>query len=89
MLSGTVCGLLLLYGGLAVALAMDAVPHLTLLKLAAVQQLVFLLTTYGTLVIVVLTATQIFYTSSLGTLARVVPCQQYFPAAISPLKPPT
>ena len=69
MLSETVCGLLLLYGGLAVALAMDAFLRLTLLALGAVPLLVSLLATYETLVVVVPTVPLCFHTSSLGILA--------------------
>ena len=68
MLSGTICGLLLLYGGLAVALAMDAFPRLTLLALGAVPLLVSLLATYETLVVVP-TIPLCFHTSSLDILA--------------------
>ena len=49
MLRGTVCGLLLLHAGLAVALAMDAFPRLILLALGAVPMLVTLLATYKAL----------------------------------------
>ena len=72
MLNGTVCGPLLLYGGLAVALAMDAFSRLTLLALGAVSRLVSLvslLATYKTFVFVVPTIPPCFHTSSLGILA--------------------
>ena len=69
MLSGTVCGLLLLHGGLAVALGMDTFPRFTLLALRAVPLLVFLLAIHETLVVVVPTIPLCFHTSSLGTLA--------------------
>ena len=69
MLSGTACGLLLLYSGLAAALAMDAFPRLTLLALGAVPLLVSLLATYETLVVVLPTILLCFHTSSLGILA--------------------
>ena len=46
MLSVTVYGLLLLYGGLAVALVIDTFPCLTLLALGAVSLLVTLLATH-------------------------------------------
>ena len=50
MLSGTACGLPLLYGDLAVvALAMDAFPRLTLPSLGAVPLLVTLPATHKTL----------------------------------------
>ena len=49
MLRETVCELLLLHGGLAVALAMDAFPRLILLALGAVPLLVTLLATYKSL----------------------------------------
>ena len=82
MLSWTACGLLLPYGGLAVALAMDAVPRLTLLVftllvftllvsllvLGAVPLLVTLLATHKTLVVVA-TVPLCFHTSGLSTLA--------------------
>ena len=53
MLSGTACGLLLLYRGLAVPLAMDAFPRLTLLALGAVPLLMTLLATHKALLVVV------------------------------------
>ena len=54
MLSGTACGLLLLLlllGGLAVALALNAFPRLALLALGAVPVLVTLIATNKTLVV--------------------------------------
>ena len=72
MLIGTACGLLLLYSGLAVALAMDSFPRLTVLALVAVPLLVSLVGAYETLVVVVPTIALCFYTSSLGILACVV-----------------
>ena len=69
MLIGTVCGLLLQCGGLAVAPVMDAFPRLTLLALGAVPLLVSLLATYETFVVVVPTISLCFDTSSLGVLA--------------------
>ena len=68
MLNGTVCGLLLLYRGLAVALAMDAFPRLALLALGAIPLLAYLLATYETLVVVP-TTPLCFSTSGLGILA--------------------
>ena len=68
MLSGTACRLLL-YGGVAVALATDAFPRLTLLALGPVPLLVTLLATHKALRVVVPTVPLCFYTSSLGTLA--------------------
>ena len=68
MLSGAACGLLLLSGGLAVALVMDAFRRLTLLTSGAVPLLVSLLATCETLVAVVPTITLCFHTSSLGIL---------------------
>ena len=69
MLSGTAWGLLLLYRGLAVALAMDALPRLALLASRAVPMLVSLLATYETLVVDVPTTPLCFHTSGLGILA--------------------
>ena len=69
MLSGTVCGLLLLCGGLAVALVMTAFPRLILLTLGSVPLLVSLLATYETLLVVVPTNPLCFHISSLGILA--------------------
>ena len=72
MLSGAACGLLLLLGGLAVALAMNAFPRLTLLVLRAVPLLVALFATYKTLVVVVSNVPLCFNTCGLGTLACAV-----------------
>ena len=75
MLSGTACGLLLLLvllGGLAVALAMNAFPRLALLALGAVPLLVTLLATNKALDILVPTVPLCFHSSGLGTLASVV-----------------
>ena len=69
MLSGTARGLLLLYRGLAVGMAMDALPRLALLALGAVPLLVTLLATHKALVVVVPTVPLYFHTGSLGTLA--------------------
>ena len=69
MLSGTAWGLLLLYRGLAVDLAMDTFPRLVQLALGAVPLLVSLLATYKTLVIVVPTTPVWFHTSGLDILA--------------------
>ena len=69
MLSGTVCGLLLLCGGLAVALIMDAFPRLTLLASGAVPLLVSLLATYETFVVVAPTTQLCFHTSRCGILS--------------------
>ena len=69
MLSGTAWGLLLLYRGLAVALAMDALPRLALLASRAVPMLVSLLATYDTLVIVVPMTSLCFHISGLVILA--------------------
>ena len=75
MLSGTACGLLLLLllllGGLAVALAMNTFPRLALLALGAVPVLVTLLATNETLVFVP-TVPLCFHPSGRGTLASVV-----------------
>ena len=74
MLSGTACGLLLLLlllGGLAVALAMNAFPRLALLALGVVPLLVTLLATNETLVVLVPTVPLCFHPSGLGTLASV------------------
>ena len=76
MLSGIACGLLmlllLLHGGLVVALAMNAFPRVALLALGAVPLLVTLLVTNKTLVILVPTVPLCFHSSGLGTLACVV-----------------
>ena len=79
MLSGTACGLLLLLllllllpGALAVALAMNAFPRLSLLALGAVPLLVTLLATNKTLVVLVPTVPPCFHSSGPGTLASVV-----------------
>ena len=74
MLSETACGLLLLLvlGGVAVALAMNAFPRLALLALGAVPLLVTLLATNKTLVVLVPTVPLCFHSSGLGTLACVV-----------------
>ena len=69
MLSRTACGLLLLYGGLVVALAMDTFPRLSLLALGAVTLIVVLLATHETLVVAVPTVPLCFHTSGLGSLA--------------------
>ena len=69
MLSVTFCGLLLLCGGLAVGLVMDAFPCLTLLALGAVPLLVPLLAKYETLVVVVPTILLCFHNCSMGILA--------------------
>ena len=76
MLSGTACELLLLLmllllGVLAVALAMNAFPCLTLLALGAVPLLVTLLATNKTLDSLVPTVPLCFHPSGLGTLASV------------------
>ena len=55
--------------GLAVALAMDAFPRLTLLALGAVPLLVTLLATHKALFVVVPTVPLCFHTGSLGSLA--------------------
>ena len=74
MLSGIARGLLLLLllESLAVALTMDAFPHLALLALGAVPLLVTLLATNKTLVVIVPTVPLCFHPSGLGTLASVV-----------------
>ena len=69
MLSGTAGGLLLLYRGLAMGLAMDAFPRLAPLALGAVPLLVTLLATRKALLVVVSTVPLCFHTGSLGTLA--------------------
>ena len=72
MLSGTDCGLLLLLGGVAVALVMNAFPRLALLTLGAVPLLVTLLAANKTLVVVVPAVPFCFHPSGLDTLACVV-----------------
>ena len=75
MLSGIDCRLLLLLlllGGLAVALAMNAFPRLALLALWAVPLLMTWLATNKTLVVLVPTVPFCFHSSDLGTLASVV-----------------
>ena len=69
MLSGTACGLLLLLllGGLAVALAMNAFLRLALLALGTVPLLVTLLATNKTLVVLVPTVPLCFHSSGLFT----------------------
>ena len=90
MLSGTACRLmLLLLGGVAVALAMNAVPRLALLTLEAVPLLVTLLAANKTLVVVVPAVPLYFHSpqrSWYSGLRRV--CQQHCPAALSPQQPP-
>ena len=75
MLSGTACGLLLLLllllGGVDVALAMNAFPRLALLALG-VPLLMTLLATNKTLVVVVPAVPLCFHPIGLGTLARVM-----------------
>ena len=68
MLSGVAWGLLL-YRDMAVGLAMDAFPRLTVLALGAAPLLVSLLATYETLVVVVPMILLFFHTSSLGPIA--------------------
>ena len=70
MLSGTACGLLLLLllGGLAVALAMNAFPCLALLALGLVP-LLAILATNKTLVVLVPMDPLYFNPSGLGSLA--------------------
>ena len=72
MLSGTDCGLLLLLGGVAVALVMNAFPRLALLTLGAVPLLVTLLAANKTLVVVVPAVPFCFHPNGVGTLACVV-----------------
>ena len=75
MVSGTACGLLLLMlliGGLSVALAMNAFPRLVLLALGLVPLLVTLLAPNETLVVLVPMVPLYFHPSGLGTLACVV-----------------
>ena len=69
MPSGTVCSLLLPFGGPAVSLNMDAFSRLTLLALGEVALPLSLLATYETLVVAVPAVTLWFHASSLGTLA--------------------
>ena len=74
MLSETACGLLLLLlllGGLVVALAMNAFPRFALLALEAVPFVVTLLATNKTLIVIVPTVPLCFHPSGLGTLACV------------------
>ena len=68
MLSGTVGGLLLQCGGLAVALVMGAFPRLTLLALGAVPRLVSLLATYETFVVAVTTIPLRFHDTTRNSL---------------------
>ena len=73
MLSGTDCGLLLLLlllGGLDVALAVNAFPRLAPLALRAVPLLVILLATNRTLVVLVPTVPLCFHSRSLDTVVR-------------------
>ena len=74
MVSGTACELLLLLllGGLSVALAMNAFPCLGLLALGLVPLLVTLLATNRTLVVLVPMDPLYFHPSGLGSLACVV-----------------
>ena len=75
MRSGAACGLLLLLlllGGLAVALAVDAFPRHALMALGAVPLLVTLIATNQTLVVIVPTVPLRFHLSGLGTLPCVV-----------------
>ena len=72
MLSGIVCGLLLLNGGLVVALVMDAFPRLNLQALGAVSLLVTLFAPHKSLVVIVLTVRRCFDTGNFDTLAHVV-----------------
>ena len=81
MLSGTACGLLVLLvlGGLAVALVMNAFPRLVLLALGAVTLLVTLLATNKTLVVVVRRFRSAFTPVVLGLwlpscLSAALPC---------------
>ena len=90
MLSETACGLLLLLvlGGVAVALAMNAFPRLALLALGAVPLLVTLLATNKTLVVVVPVVSLCFHPSGLGHSGLRRVCQQHCPAAWPPQQPP-
>ena len=73
MVSGTACGLLLLLiGGLSVALAMNTCPRLALLALGLVPLLVTLLAPNKTLVVLVPMVPLYFHPSGLGSLACVV-----------------
>ena len=91
MLNGTACGLLLLLlplllGGLAVALAMNAFPPLSLLALGAVALPGTVLTTNQTLVVTVPTVPLRFNASGLGTLVSsfwsvALPCSLVSAAA--------
>ena len=72
VLSGTVCGLLLLNRGLVVALVMDAFPRLNLQALGAVSLLVTLSAPHKSLVVIVPTVRRCFHTGSFDTLAYVV-----------------
>ena len=76
MLSGTACRLLLplllLLGGLAVALAMNVFPRVVMLVLGSVLLLVTLFATNKTLVVIVPTVPLCFHPSGLGTQAYVV-----------------
>ena len=69
MPSGTAFLLPLVYGGLAVALAMDAFDLLVVLALRAVPLLVTLLATHKTIVVLVPTVLLRSHTSGIGTLA--------------------
>ena len=63
---------MLLLGGLAMTLAMNASPRLALLAVGAVPLLVTLLDTKKKLVVLVPTVPVCFHPSGLGTLACVV-----------------
>ena len=80
------CGLLLLHGGLAVALAMDAFFHLTLLAVGAVPLLVTLLASRKALLVVVPAVPLSFHTSSLDSResspSAALPCYVIPAAAI-------
>ena len=90
MLSGTHCGLLLLLlllGGVDVALAVNAFSRFALLALRVVPLLVILLATNRALVVLVPTVPLCFHARSLGTLVRsclsaALPCG-LIPAAAS------
>ena len=66
MVSGTACGLLLLFGGLSVALTMDTFPQHTVVVFGAVLLLVSLLPTHKSLIVVVPTVSLCTHTCGIG-----------------------
>ena len=84
MFIGTVCGRLLLYGGLAVALAMDAFPRLTLLALGTVPLLVIVLASHRALFVVVPTVPLCFHTAALALSRESCPSVSVLPRGSIP-----